>query len=251
MVSRESRAERSCGYLEKRIFPDRRALIVVEAAVETLDAAEAAQRAGAGRIELCMRLDEGGTTPNPDLIALVSRAVTIPVFVLVRPRAGDFFYSDEELEVMREAIASAIDAGANGIVTGALTRDRRADADAMESLLEAARGVPLTFHRAFDELRDQAQTLEDLVKIGAARVLTSGGAPSASEGAETIAQLVRQSQDRICVVAGGNVRAHNVARILSVTRVCEVHARLVDERNMRDLVDVVRVHETSIGERGS
>jgi copper homeostasis protein len=217
-------------------------LIVVEAAVETLDAARAAQRAGADRIELCVRLDEGGTTPDPKLLALVKRAVSIPVFVLVRPRAGDFFYSAIEVDTMCRTIASMIDTGANGIVTGALTRDRGVDRDAMQKLMLASGQLPVTFHRAFDEVGDQREALELLIKLGIARVLTSGAAPSASDGVDAIAQLVKQSHDGVRVVAGGNVRAYNVAQILGVTRVREVHARLVDEPSMRQLVDAVRTH---------
>ena len=176
---------------------------------------------------------------------MVRRALTIPVFVLVRPRAGNFVYTAEEVDGMREAIESAISAGADGIVTGALTSGGQVDADAMRILMRVAKGVPVTFHRAFDEVRDRSRGLEDLASLGAARVLTSGGAPSASEGVDVIAGLVRESQGRISVVAGGNVRAHNVARILGLTRVREVHSRLVDEKSIRQLVDAVRTQEAS------
>jgi copper homeostasis protein len=189
-----------------------------------------------------VRLDEGGTTPNPELLELVRRAMTIPVFVLVRPRAGDFFYSADEINSMCRTIASAIDAGAHGIVTGALARDSRVDGDAMQELMAAGRSLPVTFHRAFDEVRDSSRALEALAKLGVARVLTSGGPPTASEGVDAIGELVKLSHDRVRIVAGGNIRAHNVAQILGVTRVREVHARLVDESSMRQLVDAVRMH---------
>jgi copper homeostasis protein len=162
----------------------------------------------------------------------------------VRPREGDFFYSADEIDAMCATIALAVDAGASGIVTGALTRDSRVDRDAMQKLIAAARSMPVTFHRAFDEVGDGREALELLINLGVARVLTSGAAPSASEGVHAIAELVRQSQDRIGIVAGGNVRVHNVGRILDITRVRQVHARLVDESSMRQLVDAVRMHET-------
>jgi copper homeostasis protein len=188
-------------------------------------------------------LDEGGTTPDPALIADVKRALRIPVFVLVRPRAGDFVYSADESTKMAESIRLAIDAGADGVVTGALTPEGRVDGRAMRTLTDAAGRVPLTFHRAFDHVRDQAQALEEIVQLGFARVLTSGGAPTASAGADALARLVELSGKRISIVAGGTVRAHNVTQIIERTGVREVHARLVDESTMKDLVDVVRMLE--------
>jgi copper homeostasis protein len=199
-----------------------------------------AERANADRIELCVRLDEGGITPPLELIRSVKRAVAIPVCVLVRPRAGDFVYSVAELATMGRDIESAIAAGADGIVTGALTREGRVDVDGTQALVRAAHEVPVTFHRAFDHARDMFEVLEKLVELGAARVLTSGGAASATEGAETIAALVTQSGERLRVVAAGAVRAHNVGQLLRRTHVREVHARFIDEAGMRELVEVVR-----------
>jgi copper homeostasis protein len=190
-------------------------------------------------------LDDGGTTPNPDLVAAVKSALRIPIFVLVRARAGDFVYSRGELATMAQGIQASIDAGADGIVTGALTRDARVDIDAMRTLMAVAKERPVTFHRAFDHLRDQARSLEDLMQVGVARVLTSGGSASASEGVDALARLVKQGADRVSVVAGGSVRAHNVAQILERTGVSEVHARLIDESTMRQLVDAVRMSDGS------
>jgi copper homeostasis protein len=228
------------GVAAPALNPERESQIIVEAAVETLEAARAAERAKADRIELCVGLDVGGTTPAVGLIALVRAALRIPVFVLVRARAGDFVYSREEVAMMVESIRSSIEAGADGIVTGALTRDGSVDIDAMRTLIGAARGVPVTFHRAFDRVREPARALEDIAQLGVARILTSGGAASALEGTERIAQLVKLSDDRVGIIAGGNVRAQNVAQILASSGVREVHSRIVDESSMRQLVDVVR-----------
>jgi copper homeostasis protein len=188
-------------------------------------------------------LDVGGTTPPVALIASVKDALRIPVFVLVRARAGDFVYSRNEVAVMVRSIGSAIAAGADGIVTGALTREGAVDVDAMRTLIGAATGVSVTFHRAFDGVRDPGRSLEDIVQLGAKRILTSGGAASAVDGVGALAKLVRQSDGRIAVIAGGNVRPHNVAQILESTGVREVHARLVDESSMTQLVAVVRTCE--------
>jgi copper homeostasis protein len=199
-----------------------------------------AERANADRIELCVGLDEGGITPPLELIRSVKRAVAIPVYVLVRPRAGGFVYSVAELTTMRRDIESAVVAGADGIVTGALTREGLVDVDGTRGLLRAAGEVPVTFHRAFDHARDAFEALEKLIELGAARVLSAGGAASATEGAETIAALVTKSGERLRVVAAGSVRAHNVGQLLRRTHAREVHARFIDEAGMRELVEVVR-----------
>jgi copper homeostasis protein len=191
-----------------------------------------------------VRLAEGGTTPPPELIQSVKRTVRIPVFVLVRPRAGDFVYAASELRTMQRDIASAIGAGADGIVTGALTAKHRLDVDGTQGLVKAARGIPVTFHRAFDEVHNRPEVLEQLIELGFTRILTSGGAAAAKEGVESIAELVRKGGQRIEIAAGGGVRAHNVVELLRRSRVREVHARLVDETGMRDLVATVRGYDS-------
>lgn len=174
----------------------------------------------------------------------MKRAVQIPVFVLVRPRAGDFVYSTAELTTIRRAIDSAIDSGADGIVTGALTREQRVDIHATQGFVEAARDLPVTFHRGFDHVHDRVEALKHLIELGVTRILTSGGAATAREAAESIAELVREAGKRVQIVAGGGVRAYNVADLLTRSRVREVHARLVDEVGMRELVDVVRGYDS-------
>lgn len=199
-----------------------------------------AERAGAQRVELCVQLDKGGTTPPADLIRRTVDAVDLPVFVLVRPRPGDFVYSDEEVEAMTRDVGIAIAAGADGIVTGALTADSRIALGTMETLIVAAEALPVTFHRAFDFTRNLSDALEDVISLGAARVLTSGGAPTAPDGAAAIGRLVEQGDQRIVITAGGGVRDHNVRALLEQTGVAEVHARLIDERSMARLVAEAR-----------
>jgi copper homeostasis protein len=215
-------------------------LTVVEAAVETLDSALAAERAGADRIELCDNLSDGGTTPGVGLIAAVTERTRLPVFVLIRPRAGNFVYSDEEFEQMIRDIEMTGTTGVAGIVTGALTSDGRVDIERTRTLVKTATGVPVTFHRAIDSAVDLPAALEELIEAGASRVLTSGGEATAEEGIDAIAALVDQARKRITIVAGGGVREHNVVEVIARAGVREVHARLVDESQMRGLVDVVR-----------
>lgn len=215
-------------------------MILVEAAVETLESALAAERAGADRIELCVNLDDGGTTPSTGLTAAVIDGTQLPIFVLIRPRAGDFVYADDEIDLMTRDVATAGIIGAAGIVTGALTSDRSVDVEQTRALVKAAAGLPVTFHRAFDSTTNKPDALEQLIDLGVTRVLTSGGAPTALEGAEVIAALVNQARDRITVVAGGGIREHNVSDVIARAGVREVHTRLVNERRMRDLVEVAK-----------
>lgn len=215
-------------------------MTLVEAAVETLDSALAAERAGADRIELCDNLSDGGTTPGAGLIAAVAERTQLPVFVLIRPRAGGFVYSDDEFDVMIRDVELAGRMGIAGIVTGALTPDGRVDAERTHTLVKAAAGLPVTFHRAIDSAVDLPTALEEAIEAGASRVLTSGGAATALEGVDLIAALVDQARKRITIIAGGGIREHNVRDVIARTGVREVHARLVDEIQMRGLIDVVK-----------
>lgn len=205
-----------------------------------MDSAVSAERAGVQRVELCVRLDEGGTTPPVELIRRTADEVDLPVFVLIRPRAGDFVFSDEEVKVMRRDVAIAVSAGAEGVVTGALTTDSRVALDAMKTLIVAAEGLPVTFHRAFDLTGNLSDALEDVISLGAARVLTSGGASSALEGAPVIGRLVEQGDRRIVVTAAGGIREHNVRTLIDRTGVNEIHARMIDEHSMARLVAEAR-----------
>ena len=199
--------------------------ILIEAAVETLDDALAAVAGGADRLELCADLDAGGTTPAHTLVAEVLARVSVPVLAMIRPRAGGFVYSQGELARMRDDIAVAIDLGASGVVLGALDASSAIDVRATRELIGAASGRAVTFHRAIDETRDVLAAVETLASLGAARVLSSGAAPTALEGADTLAAMVERAGDALRVVAGGGVRAHNVAALVRRSGVREVHAR--------------------------
>src|SRR5690349_21015917 len=155
--------------------------VLVEACVDSVASAVAAERGGAGRLELCDNLFDGGTTPSAGMISAVKAAVKIPVYVIIRPRGGGFVYSESELGVMRLDVEAARMLGADGIVTGVLTKDARIDVQHMRPLIDASAGLPTTFHRAFDLTPDLAASLETVMSLGMKRVLTSGGAPTALE----------------------------------------------------------------------
>jgi copper homeostasis protein len=197
--------------------------VIIEVAVESAEAAVAAADAGGQRIELCANLTEGGTTPSAGTIAATLSRVRVPVFVMVRPRGGDFLYSDIELDVMLRDIEAARAAGAHGIVTGALTADGSVDVARTRQLVEAARPLPVTFHRAFDLAADLGRALDMLVECGVERVLTSGGTARAGDAIPMLADLVRRARGRITVMPGGGINAANVAEIIRATGAHEIH----------------------------
>ncbi|HET9150078.1 MAG TPA: copper homeostasis protein CutC [Gemmatimonadales bacterium] len=199
--------------------------ILIEACVDTVQSALAAEAGGADRIELCDNLAEGGTTPSAGMIEECVARLGIPVFVIIRPRGGDFLYTSSELAVMLRDIGHAKQLGVAGIVTGALDKDGGVAMTTMGDLLIAASPLPVTFHRAFDAVRNPDDALDQLIEIGIARVLTAGQAATALEGAPAIAATVERAAGRIGVIAGGGVNADNVAEIVRITGVREVHAR--------------------------
>jgi copper homeostasis protein len=199
--------------------------ILIEACLDSVPSALAAQAGGAGRIELCDNLVEGGTTPSAGTIALCKERLAIPVFVMIRPRGGEFLYSDVEYEVMRRDIAQAKSLGADGVVLGLLRPDGRVDAARTRALVAEARPLPVTFHRALDVTPDPLEALDALMEIGIERVLTSGQAPTAPEGADVIARLVRRANDRTGILPGCGIDETNVREIVERTGVREVHVR--------------------------
>jgi len=200
--------------------------VLVEACVDSVASSQAAERAGAGRLELCDALFDGGTTPSAGMIAACRDAVAIPLFVIIRPRGGGFVYSDAELDVMRRDVVAARGLGADGGVIGPLQGDGTIHESQTRALVDVAGDLAVTFHRAFDFVPDLAAGLETLMAAGVRRVLSSGGAPTAREGAATLASLVRQAGARLTVMAGGSVREDHVRELVDATGVREVHVRL-------------------------
>lgn len=205
--------------------------VIVEACVDSVESARAAEAGGAGRIELSANLYEGGTSPSPGLMALTRERVKIPIHVLVRPRGGDFMYDEDEVRVMLGDIAFAKAVGVDGIVLGALFADGSVDDRSTRVLVEAARPLSVAFHRAFDLVRDPFEALDTLVALGVDRVLTSGGAATALEGLETLAALAWRSEGRSTITAAGGITEHNVGRIIAEAGVHEVHVRASKRRD--------------------
>ena len=161
------------------------------------------------------------------MIAEVLDKTQLPVFVMIRPRGGGFVYTGDEMFAMTRDIEHARSTRIAGIVTGVLTPDGHVDVERTRTLVSATAGLPMTFHRAFDSTNNLPDALEQLIQIGVSRVLTSGGAPTALEGASVISALVDQARDRISIVAGGGVRDYNVREVIVRTGVREVHTRQV------------------------
>ncbi|MGS2614811.1 copper homeostasis protein CutC [Micromonospora sp. LZ34] len=195
-----------------------------EICIDSVEGAIAAEAAGADRVELCSALFEGGLTPSIGTIETALRSVDrIRVHVIVRPRAGDFIYSLAEVDAMVRDVQAAVAAGAHGVVIGALTAEGDIDVPTTRKLIEAAGTASVTFHRAFDMVRDPFQALEQLVELGVDRVLTSGQEVSVLEGAPLIAELVRRAARRIVVMPGGGITPRNIARIIEATGAEEYH----------------------------
>ena len=199
---------------------------LLEISVESLEATLAAARGGADRIELCGNLSAGGITPSAALKHAVRAHLSIPVFAMIRPRAGDFVYSSIEFSEMRRSIADTKESGMDGVVLGVLTKDRRVDVERTRELVEFAKPLPVTYHRAFDETGDLHQALEDVIESGAKRILTSGGAKSALEGAAVLARLVEAAGDRVVIVPGAGISTLNIEQVAQQTGAREFHSGL-------------------------
>jgi copper homeostasis protein len=211
---------------------------LLEISVDGLEKALAAERGGADRLELCADLSVGGLTPPRELLHAVRAAVHIPVYSMIRPRAGDFVYSDAEFAEMERSVVVATECGMDGVVLGVLKKNRRIDLARTRRLVDLARPLPVTFHRAFDETPDLARALEAVIQTGAARILTSAGAKTALQGAAKLAELVVGARDRvsgvaspaqpdrILIVPGAGITHSNIAEVAQKTGAIEFHAGL-------------------------
>lgn len=194
----------------------------------------AAEQGGANRIELCDNLLEGGTTPSYATIAVAREKVKIDLYPIIRPRGGDFLYSDLEFEVMKKDIELCKQLGCNGVVIGILTADGRVDKERCKILTALAWPMGVTFHRAFDMTDNPFEALEDIIAIGCERILTSGARNTALEGATLLKDLLIRANDRIAIMAGSGVRASNIAQLITATGVTEYHtsAKAYEESKM-------------------
>jgi copper homeostasis protein len=200
--------------------------LVVEVCVDSLESALAAEGGGAQRVELCSGLMEGGVTPSAGLIATTRQKTSIGLHVIIRPRAGDFYYTPDEFSVMQRDVLMAKQLGADGVVFGILDLDGNVDVPKTRQLVELARPLKTTYHRAFDMSADPRRSLEQVVETGADRILTSGGEQTAVEGAETLRSLIKLANGRVIIMACGGIDAENVGAVIEKTGVREVHVGL-------------------------
>ncbi|MDE7411503.1 MAG: copper homeostasis protein CutC [Paramuribaculum sp.] len=214
---------------------------LLEICAADIESVRAAAKGGADRVELCCDLAEGGLTPSAGLISESLKVTGIKINVLIRPRPGDFVYTDDEIKVMLADIIFARESGVDGIVIGALTNEGDIDILTCKRLIEAAHPLPVTFHRAFDQCRNPSIALEQIISLGCNRLLTSGQAPTAMEGTQMLSTLVNQANDRISIMAGSGVNPKNAEILLHATNVPELHAsaRTMVSNSVKPLNDTV------------
>jgi copper homeostasis protein len=200
--------------------------IIMEISVESLPGAQAAERGGASRLELCSDLSAGGVTPVAGLMPAVRAGVRLPIFAMIRPRSGGFVYSDAEFAAMKNSIAEAKQTGMDGVVLGILTPEHTIDIARTQALVELAAPLPVTFHRAFDVSADLQKSLSEVLQTGAQRILSSGGAFDAFKGSATLALLRTAARGKIEIMPGMGINASNIAEIARITRAREIHSGL-------------------------
>jgi len=196
---------------------------IIEVCVATVEAAIAAEHSGAERIELCRNIENGGTTPSYADIAYCVKNLKLKTNVLVRPRAGNFMYSEAEFEIIKNDVLYCKSLGVNAVVVGFLHEDFTVDINKTSEIVKLAQPMEVTFHRAFDVCADWKIALEQIIRCGCTRILTSGQQPTALEGAENIKRMVQQVGDRIVILAGSGVTVENYEQLAEATGVREVH----------------------------
>jgi copper homeostasis protein len=217
--------------------------MLLEACVNSAVSAIGAWKGGAHRIELCENMADGGCTPSAGTIRYAKQHLDIPVFVMIRPRGGDFLYSGEEFEIMQTDIRVSKELGADGVVFGILKPDGRIDRRRMQKLADLSRPMSITCHRAFDMTRDPFEALEMLTELGIERVLTSGQAGDALTGAPVIRRLIQAADQRIVIMPGGGIKEHNLPEVLRETGATEVHMYLTTpvKSRMKFVRDGIRI----------
>lgn len=197
--------------------------ILVEVCVDSVESAIAAEKGGADRVELCDNLMEGGTTPSFASIEIARKRLSLGLHVIIRPRGGDFLYSDLEFEIMKRDIEISKQIGVDGVVFGILNKDGEVDILKTNELIQLARPLSVTFHRAFDVTNNANSALEELINLGIDRVLTSGQEATAFEGLDKISELIELAGDKITIMACGSLNERNVKKFVEQTNVREVH----------------------------
>lgn len=219
---------------------------LIEICVEGIDGLIAAQQAGADRVELCASLLEGGLTPSLGTVKTALQLATIPFHVIVRPRGGDFLYSEAEFHSMVADVEALRDLGVAGVVVGCLNADGTIDEDRMRQLVEAAGPLNVTCHRAFDMTRDAFEALDVLIRIGVGRVLTSGQRDTVEEGAGLLAELVKVAGDRIIIMGCGGLNPENIGPMHTATGLREMHFA-----SLKDVPSAMRYRNPNVGMGGT
>lgn len=195
----------------------------LEICANSIRSAVAAQKGGAHRIELCDNMAEGGTTPSYGMISLCKKLLSIPIFPIIRPRGGDFLYTDEEFEVMKTDVIDCREMGCQGVVTGILKTDGSIDTQRCAELIALAKPMQVTFHRAFDRCNDLEKGLEDVIALGCERILTSGGETNAYDGIPVL-KILSKAAGRIGIMAGAGINEKNIAEIATKTGIKQFHS---------------------------
>jgi len=225
---------------------------IVEVCVDSVESAITAQSSGASRVEFCDNLTEGGTTPSYGQLKVVRELLKIKLYVIIRPRGGDFLYSDIEFDIMKEDIRKCGEIGCDGVVIGILKADGSIDKERIKELVEIAKSYSMgvTFHRAFDRCRDLYTGLEDIIEVGCERILTSGGRDNVMDGATVIKKLIESAKGRIAIMPGAGLTPGNIAKAAESTGASEFHGtfRSLFESGMkyknRDMIDEERESRT-------
>jgi len=196
---------------------------ILEICIDSVESGIISERAGADRVELCDNLYEGGTTPGPGTIRMARKELNLAINLMIRPRGGDFLYTDIEFNIIKEDIKVAKEEGIDGIVSGILTADGRIDISRTTELVELASPLPLTFHRAFDMTSDPYAAMEDIIKCGAKRILTSGHSNLVIDSIKLIKELIQNAGERIILMPGSGINENNIAGIINETGATELH----------------------------
>jgi copper homeostasis protein len=204
---------------------------LIEIATTDFTTTKSAVEGGADRIELCSALSEGGITPSFGLIKQCREAFDIPLFPIIRPRSGDFLYTDEEFELMLKDVILCRESGCDGVVVGLLNKDGSIDVKRTAKLIKAAYPLEVTFHRAFDRCKDPFTALNQLIEIGCQRILTSGQKPTAPDGVDLISELIKKADDKIIIMPGAGVRKDNIKIIAEKTGAVEFHSSIKTQTN--------------------
>lgn len=213
----------------------------LEIAVFNVDDAIKAAAVKPQRLEICSNYQVGGITCHENDLKKIRTLIDIPIFTIVRPRAGDFVYNDEEFAEMKKTISLCKELHYNGIVLGLLKDDNTIDENRTAELVALAHPLPVTFHRAFDKVQNNETALEAVIKTGCKRILTSGGKPTALEGIHTLEQLVEKAKSRISILPGGGIRSQHLQTLLSKTKATEFHSAALDVNTALNIDEIIKM----------